>query len=684
MLKYFLFFILSFSLTAEIPDNLQNVPSAFKGRFRPLEVSAQLHLYDLYHNEYIETHDLKKFHSISSALQFFWHLHFLGHSQWDTAPLFWISDSHLKKLLELNEKRISYQEAFQRIYENQTINLRLMQPLLSYFFAKKYFAPTNRSHTTNLELTELSPGLWIQYHQKKLIVNSAPKNPPWNFLKKGFIISDLSENLEILEKKYKKTAEALLELMTQLKLFSEIESQPIGEQAYKNTLTQLRAKNFSPAEIAQILENTHPLSQRAAHADSFLKLLPSKRGDGEWLPIKSLKLMLYNPSLDKLEPVSNFTAYSDTLFNSIRTTYLNIEQELQNSTPNEKKIRQLNSELATQLQQGYHNLVDFPYREATGKMLSYPSTERLSAELIYYQYPFVSITIFLYAFAFLLMCSGKISQKFQLLGTISLICAFVIHTMMLVMRCYILQRPPVSNMFETVIYVPWVTVVMGFLLYYFFRQRFILISTALIPSLLLLILQATDLNAGLENPQAVLDSQYWLIIHVLLVVGSYGAFILCGILGHFYLGSYFFNHYETTRKQFIAKCILQTMYIGVAMLVPGTILGGVWAAESWGRFWDWDPKESWAFISICTYLIWIHSFRFGRIQNFGLAVGSIIGFQIITFTWYGVNYILGTGLHTYGFGNGGEIYYYLFLLAEALFLISVWNKVRNLANNTEI
>jgi ABC-type transport system involved in cytochrome c biogenesis permease subunit len=109
--------------------------------------------------------------------------------------------------------------------------------------------------------------------------------------------------------------------------------------------------------------------------------------------------------------------------------------------------------------------------------------------------------------------------------------------------------------------------------------------------------------------------------------------------------------------------------LGIALLIPGTILGGVWAAESWGRFWDWDPKESWAFISSCAYLIIIHSYTFGHIRGFGLAVGSIVGLLFISFTWYGVNYVLGTGLHSYGFGTGGEFWYYGFILAEALFLI---------------
>ena len=175
----------------------------------------------------------------------------------------------------------------------------------------------------------------------------------------------------------------------------------------------------------------------------------------------------------------------------------------------------------------------------------------------------------------------------------------------------------------------------------------------------------------------------WLLIHVLLVVGSYGAFAVASTLGHLYV----IGRQLKRRDAWIAALqpgILQAVYIGMSLLLPGTLLGGIWAAQSWGRFWDWDPKESWAFISICTYLIFIHAFRKKQVGPFGLAIGAIIGFLTISFTWYGVNYILGTGLHSYGFGNGGELYYFAFFIGETLFLVTIlgakglkklWHKV---------
>ena len=345
---------------------------------------------------------------------------------------------------------------------------------------------------------------------------------------------------------------------------------------------------------------------------------------------------------------------------------------------NKAKIASLTEALSSQLLEGYQSIAGIPYREALGKTLSYPTTSRLTAERIYYQYPLAEFAILGYILAIAAFFFAWTLKKasFDRVGRIFTLLAFLLHTFILGLRCYILQRPPVSNMFETVLYVPWIAVLTGLV----FRKSVVMAAADVVAFALLLLLQMTNVSNGLENVQAVLDSQYWLLIHVLMVVGSYGAFFLSGILGHAYLAGYLWQRKETPSLQFLAKFILQSMYVGVALLIPGTILGGVWAAESWGRFWDWDPKESWAFISSCIYLIWIHAYTFQYVRNFGLAVGSIVGLLAISFTWYGVNYILGTGLHSYGFGSGGDLYYYLFFLAELIFLLNAIGQVNRKKN----
>lgn len=297
---------------------------------------------------------------------------------------------------------------------------------------------------------------------------------------------------------------------------------------------------------------------------------------------------------------------------------------------------------------------------------SFPSALQLKMETWYFRWPLTSYATVFYLAALLLfiMIEGIKIAFLRSLAWTSFGMAFSLHTLALVTRAYILGRPPVSNMAETVIYVPWITSMAGIALTLYSRSFLPIASASAIAAILLTLLDWTLSANSLENVQAVLNSQLWLSIHVLMIVASYGVLILAGFLGHIYLIKSCFKRHSPA----LSQTILQSIYIGVALLIPGTILGGVWAAQSWGRFWDWDPKESWAFISACIYLLVVHAHRFHRIGAKGLAIGSILGLMAISFTWYGVNYILGTGLHSYGFGSGGEWIYYSYLLFEIAFI----------------
>jgi ABC-type transport system involved in cytochrome c biogenesis permease subunit len=392
--------------------------------------------------------------------------------------------------------------------------------------------------------------------------------------------------------------------------------------------------------------------QQLKEAGTLFHSIPSRRADGEWYSFHAFQL-----------PFKNYTPFSQEQYHTIKNHYLEWEKSLDNIV--------LKHQFTTSLLTAYSQIAGTPYQEAQGKALYYPSLTQLKLESWYYQFPFIQVLILLYSLtAIAFLCSYRLPQSNLLKRSalLLLLISFIFHTGVLALRCYILSRPPVSNMSETVIYVPWVAVLASLVLSKLRNNQIILIASCVTSIFLLAILEITDLDNSLDQVQAVLDSQFWLIIHVLMVVGSYGVFLLGSLLGHVYLISYIFNRKETVSMNSLAQLILQTMYLGIALLIPGTILGGIWAAESWGRFWDWDPKESWAFISSCFYLIWVHAYRFNKIGYFGLAIGAVVGALAISFTWYGVNYILGTGLHSYGFGSGGEIYYYTFVTAELLLI----------------
>lgn len=494
-----------------------------------------------------------------------------------------------------------------------------------------------RLHTSGHESLGHAPLFWIENADLKSQLNL-------DLSKSSFSFYELPKEINTDESTPLTTLQTLMQHYTQLEGLSNIQKE---EDWLKSLAVKWKSEGIEPKEIGLRLEAQAPLMKRIANAGVLVKALPG-RHNKEWYSLAALTIKKYQPHNREFEYASNFTIYSDDDFQAIRQAYLAGDKDL----------------LAQKLMLAYEKIQGTPFQVASGKSLKYPTTRQLYIETLYYHIPMLPLAMVFYLFGILIYIFSYTLRKSHFKNTAFVfICfAFVLHTSILIARCYILQRAPVSNMFETLIYVPWLAMLLGIISKSIWKDDIVPFAASIVALTLLLVLQVTNINSSLENVQAVLDSQYWLIIHVLLIVGSYGVFALCGVLGHWYL---------LHKSPKVGKYILQTMYVGCAMLIPGTILGGVWAAESWGRFWDWDPKESWAFISSCIYLIAIHAFTFRRIGYFGLALMSLLGLQAIGFTWYGVNYILGTGLHSYGFGSGGEIYYYGFIAVEIIFVVTI-------------
>ncbi len=235
-----------------------------------------------------------------------------------------------------------------------------------------------------------------------------------------------------------------------------------------------------------------------------------------------------------------------------------------------------------------------------------------------------------------------------------------------VARILIAGRPPVTNMYESIIWVAFGTVLFALIFEAIFRSRYFLLGAipVAVLSLLLADSQPLALDPGIHPLTAVLQSNFWLATHVLIITLSYAAFALALGVSHIALGKVILGTKPTPA---LYNYIYRTLQIGVLLLAIGTILGGVWANYSWGRFWDWDPKETWALVALLTYLFILHGRISGRWAGFGLAVGSVLAFQTIIMAWYGVNFVLGVGLHSYGFGSGGFEYAVGFVALEITF-----------------
>lgn len=249
--------------------------------------------------------------------------------------------------------------------------------------------------------------------------------------------------------------------------------------------------------------------------------------------------------------------------------------------------------------------------------------------------------------------------------------AFLLHGYGMAIRVYLSGHPPVSNMYETVVWVPFGSVMFGFILERVQKSKLLLIcsSTIAIFCLILTDLAPTVLDGSIQPLEPVLRSTFWLSTHVLIITISYAAFFLAFGLGDVLLFFYLKDEVKYAKQiQDGTRSIYRAIQIGVVALAFGIILGGIWADYSWGRFWGWDPKETWALIALLGYVAVLHGRLVGWVKNFQLAAVSVVTFSLIIMSWYGVNFVLGAGLHSYGFGAGGVEYVTAFVVGHLLYV----------------
>ncbi|WP_458700973.1 cytochrome c biogenesis protein CcsA [Sulfurospirillum sp. 1307] len=234
---------------------------------------------------------------------------------------------------------------------------------------------------------------------------------------------------------------------------------------------------------------------------------------------------------------------------------------------------------------------------------------------------------------------------------------FVAHTFGLGLRAYIAEHAPWSDGYESMIYIAWAIVLAGL---FFSRQSIVSLAlTSILAGVTLFVAHLSWMDPQITTLVPVLKS-YWLNIHVSVITASYGFLGLCGLLGFFTMILFIIRGKNTKNKRAeeIDRNITEAtrinemaMILGLSLLTVGNFLGGVWANESWGRYWGWDPKETWALVSILIYAAVLHM-RFVKSLNnqFAFAVASTVSFASIIMTYFGVNFYL-SGMHSYAAGD---------------------------------
>lgn len=308
------------------------------------------------------------------------------------------------------------------------------------------------------------------------------------------------------------------------------------------------------------------------------------------------------------------------------------------------------------------NPAAYPSGASTGRELSYNRTK-----------PFDK-AMWLFASAVVLLAAGSRHgwRRWPLRAGVAITAAGLAFMLWgLLQRVLIAGRAPVTNMYESVIWVAMGTVVFGLIFFAVYRHRLMLIGALPVSFLALLLVRSLPvaMPSRLDPLVPVLRDNFWLTVHVLTITLSYAAFAFALGFAHVVLWRYIRQPATADSVRPLHDWLYRMMFVGLILLAAGTILGGVWANYSWGRFWGWDPKETWAFIALLMYVVAIHGKMAGWWGDFGIAVAAVVNFAGIIMAWYGVNFVLGAGLHSYGFGVGGEGYIIAFLLLEAAYVI---------------
>ena len=234
------------------------------------------------------------------------------------------------------------------------------------------------------------------------------------------------------------------------------------------------------------------------------------------------------------------------------------------------------------------------------------------------------------------------------------------------LRIIIMQRPPVSTLYESILFVSLIGVICASLLEYNRKDGMGIFMGAIVGGVLHFVgLGYANDGDTLGMLVAVLNSNFWLATHVTTITIGYGTSLFAGVLGHVYLLQTIRTPFDKKYLKTVNANVYGATLFALFFTLFGTILGGIWADQSWGRFWGWDPKENGALLIVMWQIMMLHLRITGFVKPMGFALGMILNNIVVILAWFGVN-LLGVGLHSYGFATGIAINISLFIAFELI------------------
>ncbi|MEK7793239.1 MAG: cytochrome c biogenesis protein CcsA, partial [Candidatus Hydrogenedentota bacterium] len=284
---------------------------------------------------------------------------------------------------------------------------------------------------------------------------------------------------------------------------------------------------------------------------------------------------------------------------------------------------------------------------------------KIPIEVTFYRSKFFFYAQWLFVLGFVLTALSWLNLKGKAMPKVAGVAVFVPWALLvtgITYRCIIRNRPPISTLYETILFTTAVAVLVGMIMELINRQKIGLSIASFLGVLGVFIANKYEIVDGQDTMpelQAVLDTNFWLATHVTSVITGYAAGLLAAAVSNVYIFGRLFGlkKGDPTFYKTLLRMIYGIVCFGLLFSFVGTVLGGIWANYSWGRFWGWDPKENGALLIVLCNIAMLHSRMGGYIKEIGLAMASVFTGSVVAFSWWGVN-LLGIGLHSYGFTTG--------------------------------
>lgn len=309
---------------------------------------------------------------------------------------------------------------------------------------------------------------------------------------------------------------------------------------------------------------------------------------------------------------------------------------------------------------------------------------KIPLETSFYRYDFFTKALVFYLLGFVVLAFSWLRPGNPVLGKAVWACvltATLLVTVGVAWRCILRSRPPVSTLYETILFITGVAAFVCMAIEWINPHRIALGTASVLGALGMFLSMKYELKEAVTSGDtmpslvAVLDTNFWLATHVTTVTMGYAAGLLAAALAHVWIFAKLFGLKRGDKSFFreVTRMTYGVLCFGLFFSIVGTVLGGIWANYSWGRFWGWDPKENGALL-ICLWMLMILHLRLGgHVKQFGIAVMSVLGGLVVAFSWWGVN-LLSVGLHSYGFTDGIFMILVVFYTLELLVVMSacIW------------